>query len=393
VDKFFLDLGTQPLANNFQKNLKSQSQRFYKLKVIYNTHNFFVKIHKRISKKIMFNSKYPYRSSLSKTFLQNQKKLSKKIKIFFKPKKILEIGSNDGSFIKNFSNKKAICVEPCKNLAKITTNKGYKTYSNYWDTKLAEKIKTDFGKVDIVYSANTITHISNLKNVFEAIKKLLNPNGVIIIEDPSLLECIKYNSYDQFYNEHIYIFSLLSLNKFLDSIDLCIFDVENIKTHGGSLRCYVKFKKNANFIRTKNYFNQLKNEKKFGLNKLSTYLKFSNRVLKSKKKLISILESINNKGETIIGYGATAKSVTVLNFCNINSSLIKFFVDTTPAKKFKYIPGTNIFIKPYSKKLIKDVNYIFLGAWNFKKEIFNKERNFIKRKGRFITHIPFPRII
>jgi methylation protein EvaC len=245
----------------------------------------------------------------------------------------------------------------------------------------------------MVYSANTITHISNLKNVFEAIKKLLNPNGVIIIEDPSLLELIKYNSYDQFYNEHIYIFSLLSLNKFLDSIDLCIFDIENIKTHGGSLRYFVKIKKNANYKRTKNFFKQLKDEKKFGLNKLSTYLKFSNRVLKSKKKLISILQRINGKGEKVIGYGATAKSVTVLNFCNINSSLIQFFVDTTPAKKFKYIPGTDIFIKPYSKKLIKNVNYIFLGAWNFKREIFNKEKDFVKKKGKFITHIPFPRIL
>ena len=109
--------------------------------------------------------------------------------------------------------------------------------------------------------------------------------------------------------------------------------------------------------------------------------------------MISILKIIKDKGQTVIGYGATAKSVTVLNFCKIDSSLIKFFVDTTPAKQFKYIPGTDIFIKPYSKKLIKKVHFIFLGAWNFKKEIFNKEKNFIKKKGRFIVHVPFPTII
>ena len=393
MDKVFLDLGIQPLANNFQKNLKSKNQKFYRLKVIYNTNDFFVKIQKRISKNVMFNNKYPYRSSLSKTFLKNQKKLSKKIKNIFKPKKILEIGSNDGSFIKNFSIKKAICVEPCSNLAKITKDKGYKTYSTYWNTSLAEKIKKDNGNVDIIYSANTITHISDLKNVFNSIKKILNPNGVLIIEDPSLLECIKYNSYDQFYNEHIYIFSLLSLNHFLDLIGFCIFNVENVETHGGSLRYYIKFNENQKYKKTENFFNQLKIEKKFGLNKLSTYKKFSNRVLNSKKKLISILKIIKDKGQTVIGYGATAKSVTVLNFCKIDSSLIKFFVDTTPAKQFKYIPGTDIFIKPYSKKLIKKVHFIFLGAWNFKKEIFNKEKNFIKKKGRFIIHVPFPTII
>ena len=393
MDKVFLDLGIQPLANNFQKRVNTKSQRFYRLKVIYNTKNFFVKIKKRIPKTIMFNNKYPYRSSLSKTFLNNQKELSKKIKFFFKPKKILEIGSNDGSFIKNFPTKKAICVEPCSNLAKITRQNGYKTYSGYWNTLLAEKIKKELGKVDVIYSANTVTHISDLKNVFYSIKKILNPNGIIIIEDPSLLECIKYNSYDQFYNEHIYIFSLLSLNRFLDLIGLSVFNVENIQTHGGSLRYYIKFKENKNYKKTQNFFNQIKIEKKFHLNKLSTYKKFSIRVLKSKEKLINILKKVNGSGQAVIGYGATAKAVTVLNFCKINSDLIKFFVDTTPAKQFKYIPGTDIFIKPYSRKLINKINYIFLGAWNFKKEIFNKEKSFINRKGRFIVHVPFPRII
>lgn len=393
MDKVFLDLGIQPLANNFQKKFKSQNQKFYRLKVLYNTNDFFVKIKKKISKKIMFNNKYPYRSSLSKIFLEHQKKLSKKIKIIFRPKKILEIGSNDGSFIKNFSNKRAICVEPCSNLAKITKDKGYKTYDTYWNTSLANKIKKKHGKVDVIYSANTISHILDLKNVFSAIKKILDSKGILIIEDPSLLECIKNNTYDQFYNEHIYVFSLISLNYFLNSIGFCIFDVENIETHGGSLRYYISFKDNINYNKTNNFFYQINLEKKFGLNKISTYKKFSNRILKSKNKLINLLKKIKDKNQEVIGYGATAKSVTVLNFCKINSNLIKFFVDTTVAKQNKYIPGTDIFIKPYSKRLIKKINYIFLGAWNFKKEIFNKEKNFIKRKGKFITHVPFPRII
>jgi methylation protein EvaC len=194
-------------------------------------------------------------------------------------------------------------------------------------------------------------------------------------------------------NEHIYIFSLLSLNRFLDLIGLCIFNVENIETHGGSLRYYIKFKENQNNKISQNFYNQINVEKKFGLKKLSTYKQFSNRVLNSKKELIKILKTIKDNGKIVIGYGATAKSATVLNFCKIDSNLIKFFVDTTPAKQFKYIPGTDIFIKPYSKKLIKKVDFVFLGAWNFKKEIFNKEKYFIKKKGRFIVHVPFPAII
>ncbi len=391
----FLNLGLQPLANNYQKLRKYKNTKFYKLKIMFNTKNFSVKIHKIISKKIMFNNKYPYKSSLSKTFLKNQKKLSQKIKKIYKPTKVLEIGSNDGSFIKNFSHKEALCVEPCSNLAKITLNMGYKTYSCYWNNFAANKIKKDLDgkRVDLIYSANTISHISNLRDVLYSVKKVLDPQGIMIIEDPSLLNCLRNNAYDQFYNEHIYVFSLLSLNTFLNSMGFCIFDVENIKTHGGSLRYYIKKKNNKIYKITKNFYNQLREEKKFGLHKVSTYYKFAKKVLDSKEKLISILKEIRKRGHKIIGYGATAKSATVLNFCNIDSNLIDFFVDTTTAKQFKYIPGTDIFIKPYSKDLIKKNKYIFLGAWNLKEEIFSKEREFLSKKGKFITHVPFPRII
>ena len=272
---------------------------------------------------------------------------------------------------------------------------GYKTYSGYWNSFVANKIKKDLDgkRVDLIYSANTISHISNLKDVLYSVKKILSQQGIMIIEDPSLLNCLRSNAYDQFYNEHIYVFSLLSLNTFLNSMGFCIFDVENIKTHGGSLRFYIKKKNNKIYKITKNFYNQLKVEKKFGLNKISTYYRFSKRVLDSKERLTTILKEIRKKGHKIIGYGATAKSATVLNFCNIDSNLIDFFVDTTPAKQFKYMPGTDIFIKPYSKDLIKKNKYIFLGAWNLKEEIFSKEKEFLGKKGKFITHVPFPRII
>ena len=135
----------------------------------------------------------------------------------------------------------------------------------------------------------------------------------------------------------------------------------------------------------------MKKELKYGLQKFSTYTKFANRVKKSKKKLLQIFNEIRNK--KVIGYGATAKSCTVLNYCNINNKHISFFYDTTSFKINKYLPGTKIKIKKYKKLTNKDADYVFLGAWNFKSEIFNKERLYIKNGGRFITHIPFPRII
>ncbi len=389
----FLDLGSQPLANVYikKKNLKKKETK-YQLIVSFNKNNKIVSIKKKFSSKHMFNKNYPYRSSMSKTMQDSFKKLSIDIKKKIKPKKILEIGCNDGAFLKNFDKNKVIGVEPCKNIAKLAKRKKLKVFSEYWNKKLARKILNKYGEVDLIYSANTISHIEDLNEVFNSINIILKKNGIFIIEDPSLLECLKLNSYDQFYNEHIYVFSYLSLKNILKKYNLEIFKIENIKTHGGSNRYYIK--KNENNKKIEKSVNKEKNkETKYGLNNHVTYKKFSERVKKSKKKLISIFKKCKKTKKKIIGYGATAKSTTVLNYCNINNFFINYFLDTTPEKQGKYTPGTKIHIKRYKGYIEDDVKYIFLGAWNFKKEIFKKEKKFIDKGGKFITHVPYPRIV
>ena len=392
MNKFFLNLGRQPLANNFLTKF-SPKQPTYNLKLYFNTKTKMVSISKRIPSSIMFNSKYPYRSSMSITMRNSFKKLSDEIKKRFNPNLLLEIGSNDGALIKNFDKNKVIGVEPCKNLAKITKKIDYKTYDKYWDFKLAKKIKREFKSVDVIYSANTITHISNLDNVFKSICHILAENGVVIIEDPSLLQCLKKNSYDQFYNEHIYLFSTLSVRNLLSKFSLEIFDIKNLKTHGGSLRYYIKRKKNKKIKISINLKKQINRELKAGLDNFSTYKNFTNRVTKSKQRILKILNNIKERNKKVLGYGATAKAVTVLNYCNINSDLIQNFTDTTPEKINRYMPGKNIKILQYKKNLLKNFDYVFLGAWNFKKEIVNKESKFIKKGLKFITHIPTPKIL
>ena len=391
MKKFFLDLGKQPLANNFSKKFKKKQTK-YNLKLYFDTKSKLVSISKRIPSKVMFNDEYPYRSSMSKTMQKSFNELSKKIKKKFKPRLILEIGSNDGVLIKNFQKKSVIGVEPCKNLAQFTIKKGFKIYDSYWTRKLSKKIKYNHGEFDLIYSANTLTHISNLKDVFSSISYILSDNGVLIVEDPSLLECIKKNSYDQFYNEHIYLFSAISVSLFLKPFNLEIFDIKNLDIHGGSLRYYIKKVTNKKLTISNNVSKQIKKEKKFGLNKLSTYKKFANKAYVSKNKLLKILNKLKNENKKIIGYGATAKAVTILNFCNIDCHLIQNFVDTTPEKINRYMPGKNIKIIKYQPDILKNVDYAFLGAWNFKKEILLKEKKFLKKGGKFITHIPLPRI-
>jgi len=389
----FLDLGLQPLANFYlNKSQVNKKQKKYKLIVRFDKKKHLVSIKKTFSSKMMFNSKYPYRSSMSKTMIRSFKNLSIKIKKKFKPKKILEIGSNDGSFLKNFDKKISVGIEPCANIEKITKRNRFNTIPEYWSYELAKKLKKKYSEFDLIYSANTITHIKNLNEVFKSINLILSRDGVLIIEDPSLLECIKRNTYDQFYNEHIYVFSTLSLKKILYDFGLEIFKVEKLPIHGGSNRYYIKKKFSNRKIEAsvKKCENQ---EIKYGLKNIKTYLKFKTRVHKSKKKLISIFSKFKKENKKIIGYGATAKSTTILNYCNINNKLIDYFFDTTKEKQNKYTPGSLIEIKKYPGYIPSDVDLIFLGAWNFKDEIFKKERKFIKSGGRFIIHTPFPKII
>ena len=396
MNQEFLDLGYQPLANTYLRSYRKLSikkKELYKLTVGFNTKTKLVSLFNKIPDKKMFDSTYPYKSSMSKTMTASFKKLSHQIIKRFNPKLFLEIGSNDGTLIKNFHKNKVLCVEPCINLAKITKKMGYFTYDNYWNLKLAKKIKKKFNNINVIYSANTLTHINNLTEVFKSIKHILDKDGVLIIEDPSFLECIKKGSYDQFYNEHIYVFSSLAVRNIISKFNLELFDIEKLNTHGGSLRYYIKNINNKSINIKTTVLRQINEEIKFGLNKYSTYKKFGKNVKKSKISLINIFKKLKDKNKKIIGYGATAKASTVLNYCNINENMIDFFVDTTPDKSNKFMPGKNIKIKKYDKKLLFNVDYIYLGAWNFMDEIFKKEISFIKKGGKFITHVPKPKIV
>ncbi len=389
----FLDLGAQPLANNYLKKKELNKKEVkYRLKVGIDLDSKLVSINKPLSSKMMFNDNYPYRSSMSKTMTQSFKNLAKIIKKKFKPRKMLEIGSNDGSFMKNFSKKITIGIEPCANVEKITKKKGYDTYPDYWNKKTAKKILSKRGRVDLIYSANTISHIENLDEVFKSINILLKDNGVVILEDPSLLECLKRNTYDQFYNEHIYVFSLIGIENVLKKHNLKVFNVQNLKIHGGSNRYFIKKTSNLTKINPSVKINKDK-EIKYGLNKLSSYKSFTKRVQKSKKRLKDLFKKIKSKKKTVIGYGVTAKSTTILNYCKIGKDYISYFVDTTLDKQNKYTPGTKIPIYKYENLNNKNIDFIFLGAWNFKDEIFKKEKKFVKEGGKFITHTPYPKII
>ncbi len=389
MNKVFLNLGRQPLANSFLKNIGKnalQNEFFYNLKICFNTKNYLVSIAKPVNPKKQYTDKYAHRASESRTMRSAFKKVARKLFKRFKPKKIMEIGSNDGVFLKNFKKKSVVAIEPCKNLAKLT-KKLFETYDEFWNLDLAKKLIKKKGEIDLIFSANTISHIPNLKDTFKGIYNILSKDGVLVIEDPSLLKVLQNNSYDQFYDEHVYVFSSISMNNIIQEYGLRLFDIEHLSTHGGSNRYFI-CKKNGKYKKSLRLIKAIKNEKSYKLHKIDSYLKFSKRVNSSRKNLFNLIKRLKKTNKKIISYGATYKSTTVFNYCRLNSKLIDYVTDTTLNKQGKYTPGTHIKIISPELGMNNTVDYAFLGAWNFKKEIFKKEKNFLKRGGKFITHVP-----
>ncbi len=390
MKKKFLDLGMQPLANSFLAS-KVKNEFKYNLSIGFNTKNFLVSLMKTVNPKKQYTKFYAHRASESKTMRFAFKTVARKLIKRFKPKLSMEIGSNDGVFIRNFNRNKIISIEPCLNLAKITNKNGYKTYPKFWDKKISNKILNKHGKVDLIFSANTISHIPNLDETFLAIKNVLSKRGVLVIEDPSLLEVIKNNTYDQFYDEHVYVFSALAISKISEKYNLRLFDVEFSSVHGGSMRYFI-CKEDSKYKKTIRLKNQIKKETYAKMNKFTTYLKFASRVKKSKKEMIHLFKKLKKEGKKIISYGATYKSTTILNYCNLGKYL-DYVIDTTKNKQGKFTPGQHLKIVKPEIGFNETVDYAYLGAWNFKKEIMKKEKDYIKRGGKFIIHTPKVKIL
>ncbi len=385
----FLDLGRQPIANRFLNQDEFEDEFFYDLKVGFDTETCLVTHIDYVDAPMMFNDEYSYRGSMSATMRNHFSRFSNDIKrtLPITPK-VLEIGSNDGVFIKNWDTKTSFAVEPCGNFAKETNDLGYKTYNDFWTKDLANKILVENGDMDLVFSANCMCHIPDLDEAFSAVESILSLNGAFVFEDPSLAEMINVNSYDQIYDEHPHIFSVTALSKILERNGLTIVKVDNTNVHGGSNRIWAK---RSNFANPhKSVQNNLDLERLLGLYTLNTMERFAERVQQSKLDLRQLLIRCEELGKKVISYGATSKSTTIFNYCNIGPSLIQYITDTTPEKQNKYSPGVHIPIISPEQGFNNTIDFAFLGAWNFAQEIRNKEQNF---NGKFITHVPTVKLL
>ena len=394
--KLILDLGKQPPANSFiRKENSLKPEKKFPLRLFLCDKCFLVQLLDVVSKEYLFTH-YFYMTSASKPIVNHFKIYANEIcKKYFKQKKdalVIEIGSNDGSLLKEFKNNgiDVFGIEPASNIAKIANDSGIETINEFFTIGLAKKLSSR--KASIIVANNVLAHVENLQDVIKGIKILLKNDGIFIFEVPYLVNLIEKMEFDTIYHEHLSYFSMKSLKKLMEQNQLEIIDVKKQKVHGGSIRVFVS--KKGSYTKNLNVTKILNFEKEFGISKINTYKDFAKRVLAFRVELLEQLNKIKQDGKNIFGYGAPAKGNVLLNFCNINTNYIEFILDTTKIKQKMYSPGMHIPIK--SPNIINskgDGDIALLLAWNYKKEILTKENNFRKRGGKFLVPIPNPKLI
>jgi methylation protein EvaC len=378
-----------PISNLFLKEKDFKSEFFYNLEASFSEKISLFQINDHPKPKMMFNENYPFYTSSSnymKKHFCNYANWAKK-KYLNSNSKIIEIGSNDGTFLQNFTKTEIdhLGFEPSRNVSNVAKKKKINSVPYFFSYKNISKAEKFIGKTDIIFGANVVCHIPDLIDFIKTCNIFLNDNGKIIFEEPYLGAMYDKVSYDQIYDEHIFIFSISSVKNIFDLFDFELIDAYPQITHGGSMRYVIQRKKRN--VNSKKILTLIEYEKRKNINNIIGAMNFALNCKKSKEILVSKIKKIKKSGKKICGYGATSKSTTILNYCKINQELIDCIFDTTPNKIGKYSPGMHIPIIDYKKFNEEFYNYSFLFAWNHKKEIEKKEKEYLKSGGKWITHL------
>jgi len=390
----FLSLGNSPLSNAYllEEDLH-RMEPFYPLDVYVCEKCYLVQLEEFETPQKIFSSEYAYFSSYSESWLQHCKNYAETMIARFgfdKNSFVVEIASNDGYLLQYFRqhNIPILGIEPASNTAAMAIKNGVPTDITFFDMSYAKKLRSTAKLADLIIGNNVLAHNPDLNDFVEGLKILLKPCGIITMEFPHLLRLIQGNQFDTIYHEHFSYFSFYTTHKLFNSHGLDIFDVEEIPTHGGSLRIYCKHKNDKSKTITGRVENLLEKEKSFGLLDLQIYYNFRTKVESTKRKLLQFLIQAKNDGKKIIGYGAPAKGNTLLNYCGIRTDFLDYTVDISPYKQNKYLPGTHIPIRHPDKIKEDKPDYVLILPWNIKDEIM-EQMSFIREwGGKFAVPIP-----
>ena len=388
-----IDLGNAPITNNLLKKIaKKKTTKTYPLKVFVCDKCWLVQNKNKINPKKIFTNNYPYFSSFSSSWLKHADDLTTKIINKFnlnKTSMVAEVASNDGYLLQYLVKKKIPCygIEPTKSTAITAKKKGIKVFQKFFNSKTS-KILSKKHKADIIIANNVLAHVPNLTDFIKSFKILLKSDGVAIFEFHYLINLIRKQQFDTIYHEHYFYHSLFSLDKIFKIFGLKIFDAEKIKSHGGSLRIYVKNLEQKKWKDTNRFKKILNKELIYGVNKYFFYKTLKKEAMLIKDKFRNFLIKAKLQNKIVMGYGAAAKGVTLINFSKIDNNLMKFVIDKNPAKQNKFLPQSNI--KIVNIKILKKIkpSYVIILPWNIKKEIINDLKFIKKWGGKFVVFVP-----
>ena len=392
-----VDLGSSPFANRYiSVEQIHQMEPFYPLRVYVCEQCYLVQLPVFQSSEEIF-SDYAYFSSFSDSWLQHAEVYVNDMIDRFEfdiKSQVIEIASNDGYLLQYFKERgiPVLGIEPAKNVAQAAQQAGIQTLEKFFGCQTAMDLTREGKHADLLIGNNVLAHVPDLNDFVKGMKMILKPHGIITMEFPHLMRLMAENQFDTIYHEHFSYFSFTIVNKVFDHHGLRIFDVDELPTHGGSLRIYARHAEDASRAVSENVADLLKHEAAEGFENLEFYLTFSQKVQSTKRSILDFMVRTKNGGKSIVGYGAPAKGNTLLNYCGIGTDFMEYTVDRSPHKQGYFLPGTHIPIHHPDKIKETRPDYVIILPWNLKDEIMRQMAYIRDWKGKFVTLIPEVRI-
>ncbi len=394
LKQVFVDLGMSPIANDYVAADKANAMEpFYPLRVYVCTSCWLVQLPAAQSADNIFRDDYAYFSSVSKSWLAHARNYVEQVADRFglgEQHAVVEVASNDGYLLQYFKERDipVLGIEPCGNVAQAAKDIGIPTLVEFFGQELAAKLVAEGKSADLIVGNNVLAHVPDLRDFVTGLKTLLAETGLITMEFPHLARLIELNQFDTIYHEHFSYFSLLSVLNVFSRHGLRIFDVEELPTHGGSLRIYACHMDDESKANSDAVGNLLDREKQQGMDSLDIYRDFEKRVHRTKRELLKFLISAREQGKTVVGYGAPAKGNTLLNYCGVRTDLLDYTVDMAPSKQGTLLPGTRIPVYHPDRIAETRPDYILILPWNIKDEIMAGMSAAKEWGGRFLIPIP-----
>ena len=393
LEHTFVDLGVSPLVQSFLTfEQLSQMEPFYPLQVFVCGNCFLVQLQEFVAPEEIF-SDYLYFASYSDTWLAHAKRYTEEMVRRFaisEESLVVEIASNDGYLLQYFveRNVPVLGVEPAANVAAVAAQKGVPSLVKFFSSQTARELVAAEKPADLLLGNNVLAHVPDVNDFVEGMKILLKPRGVITMEFPHLMRLMEENQFDTIYHEHFSYFSFLTVERIFASHGLTLFDVEELPTHGGSLRIFARHAEDDSKPVGPRVTELRAREESRGYARLETYARFAEQVKETKRKLLEFLIQAKRDGKRIAAYGAAAKGNTLLNYCAIRTDFLDYTVDRSPYKQGRFLPGTHIPVYPPDQIRKTRPDYLLILPWNLKDEIIQQNAYIRDWGGRFVVPIP-----